>query len=149
MNSAASSLSQHYLRARIGKVCVAITGSTADEMVDRATEAMRDSPFLEFRLDYLEKPAAALPALKQFLGENSLITAIATCRRAANGGKFKGAVAAEMEILQKATASGFHLIDLELETAEAIKDAELEKLRSRGSALLISYHDFQATKGMD
>jgi 3-dehydroquinate dehydratase / shikimate dehydrogenase len=149
MNSAAQPLSQHYLRSRMGKVCVAVTGATVAEMVERATEAMRDSPFLEFRLDYLDKPAAALPALKQFLGENSLITAIATCRRAANGGKFKGTVAAELEILQKASASGFQLIDLELETAEAIKDAELEKLRSRGSALLISYHDFQATKGLD
>jgi len=66
----------------MGKVCVAITGSTANEMVDRATEAMRDSPFLEFRLDYLEKPLAALPRLKQFLAENGVVTAIATCRRA-------------------------------------------------------------------
>jgi len=45
MNSAAPSLSQQYLRSRIGKVCVAIIGSTAAEMVDRATEAVRDSPF--------------------------------------------------------------------------------------------------------
>jgi len=61
----------------MGKVCVAIIGSTANEMVDRATEAMRDSPFLEFRLDYLEKPLAALPKLKQFLADNSVVTAIA------------------------------------------------------------------------
>ena len=114
MNSAAPTLSQHYLRSRIGKVCVAIIGSTADEMIDRATEAMRDSPFLEFRLDYLEKPAAALPKLQEFLTENSMVTAIATCRRAGNGGQFKGTIAAELDVLQKATASGFHLIDLEL-----------------------------------
>jgi 3-dehydroquinate dehydratase / shikimate dehydrogenase len=149
MNSAAQPLSQHYLRSRMGKVCVAITGATAGEMIERATEAMRDSSFLEFRLDYLDKPVPALPALKQFLDENTLITAIATCRRAANGGKFKGAVAAELEVLQKASASGFQLIDLELETAEGIKEAELEKLRSRGSALLISYHNFQSTKDLD
>ncbi len=149
MNSAAQPISQHYLRSRMGKVCVAITGATAAEMLERATEAKRDSNFLEFRLDYLDKPAAALPALKEFLADNTLVTAIATCRRVANGGKFKGTVAAELEILQKASASGFHLIDLELETAEAIKEAELEKLRSLGSALLISHHDFQATKGMD
>ena len=98
MNSTAPTLSQQYLRSRMGKVCVAIIGSTANEMVDRATEAMRDSPFLEFRLDYLEKPLAALPKLKQFLAENSVVTAIATCRRAANGGKFKGTVPAELEV---------------------------------------------------
>ena len=133
----------------MGKVCVAIIGSTAGEMVDRATEAMRDSPFLEFRLDYLEKPLLALPKLKEFLSENTVVTAIATCRRAPNGGKFKGAIAAELEVLQKAGASGFHLMDLELETAEAIKASELEKLRTHGAALMISYHDYQSTKDLD
>src|ERR1700730_4379072 len=103
MNSAPT-LSQQYLRSRMGKVCVAIIGSTANEMVDRATEAMRDSLFLEFRLDYLEKPLAALPKLKQFLADNGVVTAIATCRRAANGGKFKGATPAELEGFQKAAA---------------------------------------------
>jgi 3-dehydroquinate dehydratase / shikimate dehydrogenase len=149
MNSAAPSLSQHYLRSRIGKVCVAIIGSTAEEMIDRAALAMRDSPFLEFRLDYLEKPAAALPKLKQFLSENGVVTAIATCRREPNGGKFKGTIAAELDVLEKATASGFHLIDLELETTEAVKSSELERLRSRGVALIISWHDFQTTKDLD
>ena len=149
MNSAAPILSQHYLRSRIGKVCVAIIGTTAEEMIDRAMEAKRDSPFLEFRLDYLEKPAAALPKLKQFLSENGVVTAIATCRRLPNGGKFKGTIAAEMDVLEKATASGFQLIDLELQTVEAIKSTELEKLRTRGVALIVSWHDFQTTKDLD
>jgi 3-dehydroquinate dehydratase / shikimate dehydrogenase len=130
-------------------MCVAIIGSTVGEMVTRAGETVRDSAFLEFRLDYLEKPLAALPGLKQFLAENPLVTAIATCRRAANGGKFNGTVAQELEVLQKAGSSGFHLLDLELQTAEAIKAADLEKLRSGGVALLISWHDFQSTKDLD
>ena len=148
MNSVPS-LSQHYLRARIGKVCVAIIGATPAEMVDRATEAVRDSSFLEFRLDYLDKPLAGLPRLQEFLAENKVVTAIATCRRAANGGKFKGTVASELEILQKAGAAGFHMVDLELQTAEAIKSSELDKLRGRGPALIISWHDFQTTKDLD
>ncbi len=133
----------------MGKVCVAITGSTAVEMLDRAAAAARENPFLEFRLDYLAKPVAALPKLKQFLAEHGEVTALATCRRAATGGKFKGTIAAELEVLQKAPSSGFHLIDLELETAESIKSSELEKLRARGAALIISHHDFQATKDLD
>ena len=81
MNSAAPALSQHYLRSRMGKVCVAILGSTPAEMVERAAATVGDCPFLEFRLDYLEKPLAALPRLKEFLAENNVVTAIATCRR--------------------------------------------------------------------
>ena len=148
MNSAPS-LSQQYLRARIGKVCVAIIGATPGEMIERATEAIRDSSFLEFRLDYLEKPLAALPKLKEFLSEHRVVTAIATCRRAANGGKFKGTVATELEVLQKAGASGFHLLDVELETAEAIKASALDKLRGPGTALIVSWHDFHATRDLD
>src|SRR5580698_8186555 len=133
MNHVAQALSPQYLRSRIGKVCVAIIGSTPAEMVEKAEAAVRENPFLEFRLDYLEKPLAALPKFKTFLGERSEITAVATCRRVAAGGKFKGKIADELDILQKAASSGFHLVDVELQTAEAIKAAGIEKLRSHGA----------------
>jgi 3-dehydroquinate dehydratase/shikimate dehydrogenase len=149
MNNVAQALSPQYLRSRIGKVCVAIIGTTPAEMVERAEAALRDNTFLEFRLDYLEKPLAALPKLKTFLSERSEVTALATCRRVAGGGKFKGKIADELEILQKAASSGFHMVDVELQTAEAVKAQELEKLRARGAALLISWHDFAATKDLD
>lgn len=142
-------LTPQMIRARIGRVCVAIIGSTPAEMVEKASEAIRENTFIELRLDYLANPMAALPKLKQFLGERSEVTAIATCRRASTGGKFKGTIAAELEILEKAAASGFHLVDVELQTAEAMKRGQLEKLRSRGAALIISYHDFETTKDLD
>ena len=137
------------IRTRIGKVCVAIIGTTVSEMIERASAATQETNFLEFRLDYLEKPAAALPKLKQFLTESTAVTAIATCRRAANGGKFDGPVSAEIEILSKAATSGFHLIDLELESATEVKKPELQKLREAGAALIISYHDFKQTHDLD
>jgi 3-dehydroquinate dehydratase/shikimate dehydrogenase len=91
----------------------------------------------------------ALPKLKQFLSERSEVTAIATCRRAATGGKFKGTIAGELEVLEKAAVSGFHLVDVELQTAEAMKKGQLDKLRAHGAALIISYHDFTVTKDLD
>ena len=142
-------LSPQLIRSRIGKVCVAITGSTPTEMVEKAIEAVRENTFVEFRLDYLPKPLLALPKLKQFLSERSEVTAIATCRRVATGGKFKGTIAAELEVLEKAASSGFHLVDAELQTAEAMKRGQLDKLRAHGAALIISYHDFAATKDLD
>src|SRR6185437_1391767 len=141
--------SPQMIRARIGKVCVAIIGSTPAEMVEKATEAVRENPFLEFRLDYLPNPLAAIPKLKQFLESRSEVTAIATCRRASTGGKFKGTIAAELEVLEKASGAGFHLIDVELQTAEAMKRAQMAELRSYGAALIISYHDFEMTKDLD
>jgi 3-dehydroquinate dehydratase/shikimate dehydrogenase len=144
-----TALSPHFIRSRIGKVCVAIIGSTPAELVEKATAAVRENTFLEFRLDYLPTPLTALPKIKQFLSERSEITAVGTCRRVATGGKFKGTIAAELEVLEKAASSGFHLVDIELQTAEALKHGQLDKLRAHGAALIISYHDFATTKDLD
>src|SRR5580698_10228277 len=143
------SVAPQFIRSRIGKVCVAIIGSTATEMLEKASAVVKETPFLEFRLDYLEKPLLALPKLKHFFTDNTAATGIATCRRTANGGKFSGKVAEEIEVLSKAAAAGFHIVDVELQTAETIKKAELQKLRETGVALIVSYHDFEGTKDLD
>jgi 3-dehydroquinate dehydratase/shikimate dehydrogenase len=141
--------STHFIRSRIGKICVAITGDTPADMMRNAEEIVREDHFVEFRLDYLPNPLAIIPKLKQFLYERGEVTAIATCRRAATGGKFKGTINAELEILEKAAQAGCHLIDIELQTAEHTKPAQMKKLRSFGAALIISYHDYEATKNLD
>ncbi len=143
------SVAPQFLRSRIGKVCVAIIGSTAAEMLEKASAVVKETPFLEFRLDYLEKPLLALPKLKHFFTDNTAATGIATCRRTANGGKFSGNVAAEIEVLSKAASAGFHIVDVELESAAAMKKGELQKLRDTGVALIISHHDFTATKDLE
>jgi len=142
-------ITNQFLRSRITKVCVAIAGSTPAEMIEKASSVVKEVPFLEFRLDYLEKPLLALPKLKQFFTENTAATGIATCRRSANGGKFTGSLAAELEILSKCAGAGFHLVDLELESAESLKKADLQKLRETGIGILISHHDFNGTRELD
>ena len=146
-------LSAH-LRTRIGKVCVAITGATATEMLEKASSALKETSFLEFRLDYLDTPAAELTKLKAFLYENMAVTAIATCRRAENGGKFDGTVAAEFKILLQAAtpqegSTPFQIVDLELESAESLKKGELARLRETGVGMIISHHNFKETRDLD
>ncbi len=138
-----------FLRTRIGKVCVAIIGTTPDEMVEKAAAVVKETPFLEFRLDYLDKPLLALPKLKAFLVEHSEATAIATCRRSVNGGKFTGSVSTQVDVLTKAGASGFHMVDVEIETAQEAKPGELKKLRETGTGLIVSHHNFKATGDLD
>ena len=149
MRTNVPSIAPQLLRSRLTKVCVAIIGTTAAEMIEKASAVVKESPFLEFRLDYLEKPLAAMPRFKQFFEENTAATAIATCRRAALGGKFQGSIAAEVEVLAKAAASGFQLADIELETVESLKKADFLQFRETGIALIISHHDFAATKDLD
>ena len=140
-------------RMRVGKVCVAVQGSTPAELLSRAEAAISDVRFIELRLDAIAKPAAALPKVKEFLAEHRDVLAIATCRRKAAGGGFTGSVTAELEILNKAAECGCQMVDLEIESAEQMTKASMAKfrasLRETGTALLISFHDFTRTKGLD
>ena len=137
------------LRSRIGKVCVALTGTTPDALLQKATKALEDSNFLEFRLDYLADPSRALPALKTFLADHGILTAIATCRRSSDGGKFQGTLLEELEILIQAAHAGCQIVDLPLESAEALPAADFERLRETGAAILLSHHDFSLTKDLE
>ena len=140
-------------RPRLGKLCVAIQAGSPQEMVERAEAALRDSRFLEFRLDWLPKPAAALPLLAEFLAAHRDATTIATCRRKQHGGNFAGSLATEFEILLKAAEAGCEIADLEVESAEEAKPAQLARFRAglaaAGAALLVSFHDFSRTKGLE
>lgn len=136
-------------RPRMGKLCVAIQGGSPAELVDRAESGLKDTRFFEFRLDSLPAPAIAMPYLKQFLSEHRDVTAIATCRRKEYGGGFTRSLSEELEILEKAALAGCQIVDLEVESAEQAKPAQIAKLRVAGAALLISFHDFTRTRSLE
>ncbi|MEO6119887.1 MAG: type I 3-dehydroquinate dehydratase, partial [Terriglobales bacterium] len=136
------------LRQRLPRVCVPVFGKNPAEMADKAELVVRDNPFIEFRLDYLPHPALLLPKLKAFLEYNPHATLIATCRRVKSGGKFKGSVAAQMDILNKAAAMGCNMVDVELETADHLKTADWNKLK-KNAAVILSFHDFRGTKRLE
>jgi 3-dehydroquinate dehydratase/shikimate dehydrogenase len=136
------------LPLRMPRLCIALGGPDAGEMVRKAEALGRDNPFLEFRLDHLRQPALGIARITRFLATRQDILAIATCRRASNGGKFRGSAQAQVEVLTKAAKAGFQLIDLDFQTAENMKPVAYDKLRSRAS-ILLSYHDFKATKKLD
>ena len=144
-------------RLRVGKLCVAIQAGTPADLIERAKAALKElnsaAKFLEFRLDSLPKPAVALSVVKEFLTKNRDVTVIATCRRKQFGGQFEGALTTELDVLAKAAEAGCKIVDLEVESAEETKPAQLaqwrSKLRAAGAALLVSYHDFAHTKNLE
>ena len=145
-----TALSPHFIRSRIGKVCVAIIGSTPAEMVEKAREAVRENTFLEFRLDYLPTPLTALPKIKQFLSDRSEVTAIATCRRVATGGKFKGSHRSRDGSAGKRRHPRVSTsLMLSCRRPRPSNSGQLDKLRAHGAALIVSYHDFSTTKDLD
>ncbi len=133
---------------RLPKVCLAVQADTADELVDITESMAQDNPFVEFRLDYLKQPLTAVVKIRRFLETHQYITAIATCRRADHGGKFKGSFASQLEILTKASAAGCQIVDVELESALKAKPEALARLR-RTVGLIVSFHDFRATRHLE
>jgi len=148
MSLPSTSFVPRLLPRRLPRVCVAITGSEVSEMIEKAELLVRDNTFLEFRLDYLSRPGLAFPKIKQFTEYNPHVTVIATCRRVASGGRFRGSIASQLEVLSKAAAAGCQLLDIELQTALRVKPEQLQKLRSR-AGLILSFHDFRATKKLE
>lgn len=148
MIAAQSTYVPRLLPLRMPRLCVAVTGTDAADMIAKAESLVRDNPLLELRLDYLSEPASAFPKIRRLLELQSSTVLIATCRRAANGGKFRGSVERQLALLSKAAASGCQIVDLELQSAAAARTAELQRLRQR-AALLLSFHDFRGTKRLD
>src|SRR5215469_2804718 len=133
---------------RLTRICVPVVGSDPADLVEKAEAVSRDNPFIELRLDYLYRPGLAFAKIRQFAETHPHVTVIATCRRVANGGKFKGSIASELEVLRKAAEAGCQLIDMELQTASRLKALQIEKLRSKG-ALILSFHDFRGIDKLD
>jgi len=143
-----STLAPRFLPLRLPKVCLALSGDTAEDMLATAESMARDNPFIEFRLDYLKQPLAALPKVHRFLETHQYVNAIGTCRRADNGGKFKGSLASQLDVLTKARAAGCQIVDLELQSALKAKPEAIARLRSR-AGLILSFHDFRATRHLE
>ncbi|HXY52472.1 MAG TPA: shikimate dehydrogenase [Terriglobales bacterium] len=146
--SSAISYVPRFLPLRMPRVCLAITAADPSGLMEKAENLVRGNPFLEFRLDYLSRPGQVIPKIKRFFEMHPQAVVIATCRRAANGGKFRGTVASQLELLGKAAGAGCQLVDVELQSAAHSNPQHLQKLRTRG-ALILSFHDFHATRKLD
>jgi 3-dehydroquinate dehydratase/shikimate dehydrogenase len=136
----------------LDKLCVAIQGDTAEELLCRAEEVARTASFLEFRLDSLPQPRSALVGLQQFFLCHSAVVGVGTCRRTHGHGAFTGSLAEELEVLLAAAQAGCRLVDLEIESAEEAGREQVaafqEKIHAAGAALLVSFHDFSATEDL-
>lgn len=126
-------------------VCVSITGATAAVMQANALAALAASQFLELRLDYLTQTADGPGCLASLHRQHPGLTLLATCRPERSGGRLPGSAHEELQILLAAADAGAAVVDLSLESAEDLGSEAVQALRSRGAAVLISFHDFHAT----
>jgi 3-dehydroquinate dehydratase/shikimate dehydrogenase len=129
----------------IRRICAVVAASTAAKMAAQVRSALRETPTVELRLDWLRSDAQRVRFLR-WLGENKArgATFIATCRRREGGGRLSGNVAAEIHWLIQAREAGCLWCDLEVETlcklpAESIREYAVPR------RVLLSVHDFRRT----
>ena len=130
------------------RICIALGLPDIPSLLDHARrEAEAGEVFLEFRLDFLDRPCEGAVSIRAFLEEFPECIILATCRRHQNHGKFNGSIEEQLAILDKAIDAGAHAIDVEIETAEAAQD-RLHYFRGR-TQVIVSYHNYEATPPMD
>ena len=129
----------------VARICAVVATCSARQFRNLVRQALRQTPTVECRLDWLandREREKALRWLKRFAPRNANL--IATCRRRVGGGEFAGGAAEELFWLMKAKEAGCSWCDLEMETLRDLPGESVE-----GYALppkvLLSLHDFRRT----
>jgi 3-dehydroquinate dehydratase / shikimate dehydrogenase len=129
----------------VARVCAVVAAQSAREFVHLVRSALRYTPTVELRLDWLandREREKALNWVSRFIPKQAVF--LATCRRRVGGGEFAGTAVEELFWLRKANEAGCAWCDLEIETLQ-----ELPRKTVIGCNLprkvLLSIHDFRRT----
>jgi 3-dehydroquinate dehydratase / shikimate dehydrogenase len=99
------------------KICAVVAASHARAMRNQLEVALRTrQETIELRLDWLKDDREIARFLRQLAADKPRATLIATCRRRAAGGKYRGSVAKQLAYLAEALATGCRWYDLEIES---------------------------------
>ena len=125
------------------RICAVVAAPTAPQMRRDLSSALLRTRTAELRLDYLSSDAEVAKFLKWLAAARPRATLIATCRRRAAGGLYRGTPAAQLLHLAEALRSGCEWFDLDIETAR-IAPAELIGVLLGEGKMLASAHFFRA-----
>jgi 3-dehydroquinate dehydratase type I len=125
------------------KICVSIIAGSTSQAVETIRSIKAQKPdLLELRFDYIK----SIQPLKKIRDATDL-PLIATNRRIDQGGLSSIPEKDRVATLIDACDAGFEYVDLEL-TTSFIGDAT-DKVKERGTSLILSYHDFNCTPDME
>jgi 3-dehydroquinate dehydratase / shikimate dehydrogenase len=127
------------------RICAVVAASAATQVIAQIRLALPETRTIELRLDWLRSDserARLLDWLKRHCPSNA--TFLATCRRLAGGGNFRGDIQAELFWLIKAREAGCLWCDVEVETLRELPDQSVREY-AVPLCVLLSEHDFQRT----
>jgi 3-dehydroquinate dehydratase / shikimate dehydrogenase len=131
------------------KICAVVAAQDAGSMWRQLIRALRDTRTIELRLDWLPGDREIGGFLRR-LGRRSLrATLIATCRRRAVGGRYRGTIAQQLIHLSEAVRAGCGWYDLEIESVSKCPEELLEVLLGEGRQITSAhfFHSFPRDAG--
>jgi 3-dehydroquinate dehydratase / shikimate dehydrogenase len=129
----------------VGRICGVVAASTAREMAGGIHAALRETPTIELRIDWLESDAERaklLDHVRTFRSKDA--TFLVTCRRKGAGGLFSGTIDAQLYWLIQAREAGCQWCDIEVETMRGLPERSAREY-AVPPRIMLSVHDFART----
>ena len=128
-------------------LCVVLAEPTASRLLAALRRAAGGPAHLvELRLDYLGSTTERVTFLRSLRRARVRLAMIATLRRRQAGGRFRDSVESQVAWLRLALEAGCRWVDLEMESAAAVRQLSLDALLGL-DRIILSYHNFQLTPG--
>ena len=124
------------------RICAVVAAADAAGMWEQLSQALRVTRAVELRLDWLADEDELDRFLAWLAKKRPRATLIATCRRRAAGGKFRGTIAQQLVHLASALRSGCAWYDLEIESSAQCPQELLGVLLGEGRRIA-SAHFFR------
>jgi 3-dehydroquinate dehydratase/shikimate dehydrogenase len=127
----------------VARICAVVAAPSAREMAAQLRHALRETPTIELRLDWLANDLERRHFLAWLRRNRPKRAALlATCRRREGGGRFTGSVQTELHWLSQAAEAGCLWCDLEIETLRKLSRNSIRH-HSLPKRVLLSVHDFK------
>ncbi len=124
------------------KICAVVAAEDAKSALRQLERALKFTRTVELRLDWLANDRELDRFLAALARRRVRATLIATCRRVAAGGKFRGSGANQLIYVAEALRSGCTWYDLDIETASNAPRGLVDVLVGEGREL-VSAHYFK------
>lgn len=125
------------------KICAVVAAADVRSIWPQFLRALRVTRTIELRLDWLPGDHEIGHFLRQLGRRRFRATLVATCRREAAGGRYRGTIAQQLIHLAEAIRAGCAWYDLEIESASKCPEELLEVLLGEGKQI-ISAHFFRS-----
>ncbi len=133
----------------VERICAVVAAASAREAAAQLRRALRETPTVELRLDWLKSDSERrrfLAWLRRKRPRRAVL--LATCRRRAGGGLLAGSVQDELSWLAQAGEAGCLWCDLEVETLRRLPRHSIREY-SLPRRILLSVHDFRRMPPLD